>query len=99
MSTRGRLMSRSGLVFLAVAQTLVGGWQLLLPRAFYDDFPLRGHPCVAMPPAYNEDLMTDVGGLNLALALVFAVAAVSLDRLLVRTVLAGYLLFADSGVS
>jgi hypothetical protein len=38
--------------------------------------------------------MTDLGGLNLAVALVFGVAAVSLDRLLLRTVLVGYLLYA-----
>jgi hypothetical protein len=49
---------------------------------------------VAMLPPYNQHLMTDLGGLNLALALVLGVAAVSLDRLLVRAVLGGYLLYA-----
>jgi hypothetical protein len=84
-----RLTLRAGLVFFTFVQTLVGGWMLLSPRSFYDDVPW-----VAMLPPYNQHLMTDLGGLNLAVALVFGVAAVSLDRLLVRTVLVCYLLYA-----
>ena len=88
MSARARLTLRASLVLIALVQTLVGAWALLGPRSFYDN--VVG---VSLLPPYNEHLTTDVGGLNLALALVFAVAAVSLDRLLVRTALAGYLLY------
>ncbi|MFL6077047.1 MAG: hypothetical protein ACJ73S_26945 [Mycobacteriales bacterium] len=85
---------RAGLAFLAAAQGLVGLVQLLLPRVFYDDFPARSHPWVAMLPPYNEHLMRDVGALNLATALVLAVAAVHPETVLVRTALAAALMFA-----
>ncbi|MEV4250220.1 hypothetical protein AB0J63_43305 [Streptosporangium canum] len=65
-----------------------------VPRGFYEGFPLPGHPWVAMLPPYNEHVLMDYGGLNLGFGLMFAVAAVTLDRLLVRTVSAGYLAFA-----
>jgi hypothetical protein len=89
VSARVRLTLRAGLVFYTLVQTLVGGWMLVSPRSFYDDVPW-----VAMFPPYNQHLMTDLGALNLAVALVFGVAAVSLDRLLVRAILVGYLLYA-----
>lgn len=40
--------------------------------------------------------MTDVGGLNLALAVVLAVAAWRLDRTLTRAALAAYLVYSGS---
>lgn len=83
------LALRAGLVLLAVIETLVGTVALLLPRTFYGRVP-----GVDLLGPYNEHLMTDVGELNLALALGLVVAAVTLQRLLVRTVLAGYLLYA-----
>lgn len=85
---------RLGLGYLAASEIFVGLWQLVLPRSFYDGFPLPGHPWVSMLPAFNEHLMRDVGGLNLGVGVMLAVAAVRLDRLLARTVLLGYLLFA-----
>jgi hypothetical protein len=38
--------------------------------------------------------MRDYGAMNLALALVFVVAAITMDRRMVRIALGGYLLFA-----
>ncbi|GAA5037359.1 hypothetical protein HNP84_003111 [Thermocatellispora tengchongensis] len=93
-SPRGRAWLRAGLAYLAFTEAVVGAWQLLLPKSFYDDFPLPGHPWVSSLPPYNEHLMRDVGGLNLGLALILAVAAIRLGATLARTAVSGYLLFA-----
>ena len=45
------------------------------PRSFYDDFPGAGRTWVAVDGPYNEHLVRDVGGLNLALAFVAVLAA------------------------
>jgi hypothetical protein len=81
-------MMRAGLVFLAVTQGLAGLVQLFAPEAFYTDFPW-----VSMLPPYNEHLMRDVGALTLAYVLVLSVAAVTLERRLVRVALAANLVF------
>lgn len=85
---------RAGLVFYLGVELLVGAWAAAWPRWFYDDFPWPGHPWVGPLPAYNEHLIRDFGGMNLALAVVFGVAAATLDRRLTRTALAAYLVFA-----
>jgi hypothetical protein len=79
---------------LVVLAGAVGVMQLFAPQAFYDRFPSATHTWVAYLPPYNEHLMRDVGGLNLALLIVIVVAAVTLDRLVVRTALAAVLFFA-----
>ncbi len=84
---------RAGLVFLAVTQGLAGLIQLFAPKWFYDDFPVSATPWVSLLPPYNEHLMRDVGALTLAYVLVLAVAAVSLEPVLVRTALAANLMF------
>ncbi|OLF10388.1 hypothetical protein [Actinophytocola xanthii] len=84
---------RAGLVFLAVAQGLAGLVQLFAPRWFYDDFPTAATPWVSLLPPYNEHLMRDVGALTLAYVSVLVVAAVTLERRLVRTALAANLVF------
>lgn len=78
---------RTGLIFLAVVQGLVGAVQLLAPRVFYDI------PWVSLVPPYSEHLMRDVGALTLAYVLVLVVAAVTMDRLMTRTALAANLVF------
>lgn len=78
---------RTGLIFLAVVQGLVGAVQLLAPRMFYDI------PWVSLVPPYSEHLMRDVGALTLAYVLVLVVAAVTMDRLMTRTALAANLVF------
>ena len=85
---------RAGLLLYLTVTALVGVWAALWPRSFYDDFPWPGHPWVALLPAYNEHLVRDFGAMNLALAVVFGVAAVTLDRRLATTALAAYLVFA-----
>jgi hypothetical protein len=91
MIVGARLWLRIGLIVLGLYQLVVGVWPLLAPRSFYDGFPLPGHPWVALLPPYNEHLLRDFGGLNLAMAVVLGVSAVTLDRRLVFTVLAAYL--------
>lgn len=85
---------RVGLILYLAVTALVGMWAALWPRSFYDDFPWPGHPWVALLGAYNEHLVRDFGAMNLALAAVFGVAAVTLDRRLAATVLVAYLVFA-----
>jgi len=91
---RAAVWLRVGLFLYLAVTALVGMWAALWPRSFYDDFPWPGHPWVALLPAYNEHLVRDFGAMNLAMAVVFGVAAVTLDRRLATTALAAYLVFA-----
>ena len=90
--TRGWL--RGGLVVLAVSTLAVGLWALLIPRSFYDDFPLPGRAWVSTLGPYNEHLIRDVGELNLALGALLVMAAVLLERRLVQVSLVAYLAYA-----
>lgn len=78
-----------GLLFLSAA--VIGLTAALAPRAFYDDFPFVAHWVDLLPP-YNEHLVTDVGGLYLGFAVLFAWAAWTLDRTLVRAACVAWLL-------
>lgn len=89
-----RLILRAGLLVGLLVQLASGVWPLLWPRHFYATFPIPGHPWQAWQPAYNEHLIRDFGALNLVLALLFAVAAYTMDTLMTRTALVGYLIFA-----
>ena len=85
---------RLGISLLAFSALSVGVWALLVPRSFYDDFPAVGRGWVSAFGPYNEHLVRDVGALNLALGVLLALAAISLDRWLVRAALAAYLVYA-----
>jgi hypothetical protein len=80
---------RAGLWFLTFVAFAVGLVATLAPRAFYDYVPW-----VNLMPPYAEHLMRDYGAMNLSLALVFVVAATTMERRMVRVALCGYLLFA-----
>lgn len=80
---------RTGIWFLTFVELAVGIVATLTPRVFYDYVPW-----VDLAPPYSEHLMRDYGAMNLALALVFVVAAITMDRLMVRTALAAYVVFA-----
>ena len=69
--------------YLAATAITVGVWAQFAPRWFYEDFPGFGHMWIAVDGPFNEHLIRDVGGLNLALAAVLILAAVSLVRPLV----------------
>jgi len=75
---------------LAATQTVIGGWALLAPEAFYSGFPAAGHAWVALLPPYNEHLVRDVGALSLATAVMLIVAAVTADRRVGATAVGAY---------
>ena len=77
-------LRKIALVVIAGGALLVGVWAQLFPRSFYDDFPGAGRVWVAVDGPYNEHLVRDVGGLQLALALVAIVALVSGSVLVAR---------------
>jgi hypothetical protein len=79
--------------FLFVAALAIGLTAAVLPRTFYDDFPFLAHWVELLPP-YNEHLVTDVGGLYLGFAVLFAWAAWTLERTLVQAVGVAWMLTA-----
>lgn len=80
---------RAGVWFLTVVEIAIGLVATLAPRAFYDYVPW-----VDLIPPFSEHLMRDYGAMNLSLALVFVVAAITMERCMVRIALGAYLLFA-----
>jgi|SRR3712207_1019182 len=85
---------RGGLLVLAVSALTVGLGALLVPRSFYDYFPLPGRAWVSTLGPFNEHLVRDVGALNLALGVLLVMAAVLLERRLVQASLVAYLVYA-----
>lgn len=77
---------------LAASAAVVGGWAQAAPASFYSDFPGLRRTWVSLDGPYNEHLIRDVGGLNLALAAVTAAAAYSAVRALAAVVSAAWLL-------
>src|SRR3954452_21157003 len=68
------------LALMVVSSAVVGFWAQLAPRSFYDDFPGGGQHWVSVDGPYNEHLVRDVGGLNLALPVAALVALVTSSR-------------------
>jgi hypothetical protein len=91
MTAGSRGWLRAGLALLTVIQAVAGVWQYAAPRAFYG-----GVPTVSADPPFNAHLMTDVGGLGMALAVILAASALTLEPTLVRAALAGYLVYSVS---
>jgi hypothetical protein len=85
--------ARLALGFLLIAALTIGLTATVAPRTFYDDFPFLAHWVELLPP-YNEHLVTDVGGLYLGFAVLFAWSAWTLERTLVRAVSVAWLLVA-----
>jgi hypothetical protein len=85
--------ARLALASLLVAALAIGLTATAAPRTFYDDFPFLASWVSLLPP-FNEHLVTDVGGLYLGFAVLFAWAAWTLDRTLVHAVCAAWLLTA-----
>jgi hypothetical protein len=94
MNDSRALVLRIGLAILAVPSLMIGVWAAFAPRSFYDDFPGFGRMWVAPDGPYNEHLVRDVGELNLALAVVTVIALVALTPILVRAVLAGWIVYS-----
>lgn len=81
------------MVLLLVPALTIGLVATVLPQTFYDDFPFVASWVELLPP-YNEHLVTDVGGLYLGFAVLFAWAAWTLERTLVRAVCSAWLVTA-----
>ncbi len=86
---RARSWLTAGLIFLAAGDVLTGAWAYLLPHDFYNDVPT-----VAMSPPFSQHFVSDVGAFYLSQAVVLGLAAIAMERRLVRAALAGYLTFA-----
>jgi len=90
---RNPRLARAGLGLLFISALLIGLVAFAFPQSFYEDFPFLTHWVNLLPP-YNEHLVTDVGGLYLGFAVLFAWAARTLDRTLSRAVCVAWLLTA-----
>jgi hypothetical protein len=82
------------LIVLAAVALMVGVWAQFFPRGFYRSFPSLGRHWVSVDGPFNEHLVRDVGGLNVALAAVTVVALVYRTAVLVRTAALAWLLYA-----
>ena len=85
--------ARLALGLLLLTSATIGLTATLAPHTFYADFPFLAHWVDLLPP-YNEHLVTDVGGLYLGFAVLFAWAARTLERGLVLPLCAAWLLAA-----
>lgn len=93
-SLRSAGAARIALAILVLSTATVGLPATLAPQTFYDDFPFVSHWVDLLPP-YNDHLITDVGGLYLGFAVIFAWAARTLQPTLVRAVCSAWLLTAS----
>src|SRR5882672_914750 len=85
--------ARASLGLLCAYSLFIGLTAAFLPHTFYDDFPFLAHWVERLPP-YNEHLVTDVGGLYLGFAVLFAWAAWTLERTLVLAACVAFLTVA-----
>lgn len=74
---------RAALLVLAAGALAVGGWAQIAPASFHASFPFD-RAWVATDGPFNEHLIRDVGGLNLALCVLTTVAVVRMRPDLVR---------------
>jgi len=81
------------LVALGLPQLLIGLQALADSRGWFEEFPF-GRGWVAALPPYNQHLTVDVGALFVGLGVLMVAAGVSLDRRLVKTAVAVWLLYA-----
>lgn len=85
---------KAGLWFLVVQGVFVGVWALFFPSSFHTGFPGYGRTWVSPLGEYNEHLISDVGGFNLAFAFLFGWAAVGLDRKVIIAASLAFLFYA-----
>src|ERR1044071_719596 len=90
---RSATSARAALGLLLISALTIGLTAAVLPRTFYDDFPFLARWVELLPP-YNEHLVTDVGGLYLGFAVLFAWAGWTLERTLVQAVCVAWMLTA-----
>jgi hypothetical protein len=88
-----KALLRIALAGVALTALLPGLQATLAPQGFYGGFPL-GRGWVELLPPYNEHLTRDVGAFYLAFALLFAWAAVSLQRALITPLAVAWSVFS-----
>jgi hypothetical protein len=88
-----RPITRVLLVFFGLVEAVVGIWPLVSPTGFYQDFPGFRTGWVAMDGPFDEHLLRDFGGLNLALAAMLIGAAVIGTTAVARLAAVAALLF------
>ncbi|WP_460442407.1 hypothetical protein [Amycolatopsis stemonae] len=71
-----RTITRVLFIVFGLVEVPIGLWPLITPTGFYQDFPGVRTGWVSMDGAFNEHLLRDFGGLNLALAATLIGAAV-----------------------
>ena len=79
-----RLWIRIALGYLALSNLQIGVWALVAPQSFYDGFPGLGRGWISVDGPFNEHMIRDFGALNLALAVVYVFAAISLNVTTIR---------------
>jgi uncharacterized membrane protein len=89
-----RTLDRVALVVLGIAFAVIGVWAQLAPRSFFDDFPGLGRHWVVADGPYNEHLVRDVGGLNLALLVMVIAALVTGSKLVARVAAVAALVYS-----
>jgi hypothetical protein len=79
-----RRWTRIALGYLALVSVMIGVWAQFAPRSFFDDFPGLGRHWVTGDGPFNEHLIRDVGGLNLALVVMVVAALVTRSTVVAR---------------
>lgn len=88
------IWTRIGLFVLAVTNLFTGGWAIVDPRGWWDDFPGFGHAWVSGFGAYSEHLVRDVGGFFLGFGVLFLIAAFFIEKRLAIASQIAWLCFA-----
>jgi hypothetical protein len=83
-------LARTALACICAYCLFLGLTAAVVPHTFYSDFPFLAHWVERLPP-YNEHLVSDVGGLYLGFAVIFALAAQRLERGTIVAACAGFL--------
>jgi hypothetical protein len=89
-----RLSKRLILLVLGVPNVVAGGWAVLAPVNWYEDFPGWSPRLVSAIPPFNEHLVSDTGSGLLAVGLLALMAAWRLRRDVTVVATLGYLAFA-----
>lgn len=80
-----------GLWLMALTGLITGLQQQFTPRWFYDEFPGFGMHWVSGDGPFNEHLLRDLGGANLALAMVIFLVMARPTAFMVRAVAVAFL--------
>lgn len=80
-------------LILGATMLIQGGWALLGPRNFYNDFPLPDADWVAALGPFNDHLARDFGAALAGLGVIALLAAMSRSAAAVQAALIGFVVF------